>query len=547
LTHGVGYGVGDLAPGDRVADFEVQEQVGRGGMAVVYRALDLRLGRLVALKVLAPALGEDEAFRVRFMRESRAAAGVEHPHIIPVFDAGEVEGLLFIAMRYVGRGDVRKLLDAERTLTTDRAISITAQVASALDAAHAHGLVHRDVKPGNMLLAEADRRGDYVYLADFGLSKTSLAQSTLTAAGQFLGTLDYVAPEQIQGQPVDGRADQYALACTVAEMLVGSPPFRHDETMALMWAQLEAPPPRLTLHRPDLPPALDAVIATALSKSPGGRFATCGEFAAALSAACRPRPPQAQRTQSAPARWTQSAPARWTESATARWTESATAELPPHRAAAPRADQDNARHLPATAAGDAPDLARDARPRHQQDAPRAQRARNRPGPDAAGRPAGSHRSPGPATAPQRPRPRQTHLAALLIAIVLVAGLAAVGYRLLAHHAPATGSPSSGNTVTAGPRASADATVRAYFAAINRHDFKAAWKLNSDTSGETFSQFKRGFNGTAHDTLTILGTTNNGVVTARLTATQTDGAVKLYRGTYTVTDGVIVSTDVQRVR
>jgi serine/threonine protein kinase len=524
LTHDVGYGLGDLAPGDRVADFEVQEQIGRGGMAVVYRALDLRLGRLVALKVLAPALGEDEAFRVRFMRESRTAARVEHPHIIPVFDAGEADGLLFIAMRYVGRGDVRKLLDAERTLTPERAISITAQVASALDTAHAHGLVHRDVKPGNMLLAEADRRGDYVYLADFGLSKTSLAPSTLTAAGQFLGTLDYVAPEQIQGQPVDGRADQYALACTVTEMLVGSPPFRQDETMALMWAQLEAPPPRLTLHRPDLPPALDAVIATALSKSPAGRFATCGEFAAALSAACRPR------------------------SAPSRWTESTMAELPPQRGIGTRAHQDDARHLPASATDGARDLVRSAHPRHQLDAPRGPRGPNRPGPDGAGRPAGSHRSPSAASAPQRLRPSPIHLAGLLIAIVLVAGLAAAGYRFLGHHTPATGPRSSGNPATVSPRASADATVKAYFAAINRRDYKTAWKLNSDASGtENFSQFKHGFSGTAHDAVTILATTSNGVVTARLTATQTDGAVKLYRGTYTVSDGVIVNTDVHRVR
>ncbi len=279
-------GPGDLAPGDQLAGYEIQQQIGRGGMAVVYRALDLRLGRLVALKVLAPHLGEDEAFRQRFMRESRAAAGVDHPHIIPVFEAGEAAGVLFIAMRYVGQGDVRSLIEAQGALSPARTAAIASQVASALDAAHAHGLVHRDVKPANMLLGQASGSDtDHVYLSDFGLSKHSLTPSTLTSTGQFLGTLDYVSPEQIQGQPVDGRADQYALACTVVEILTGVPPFRRDDSMALMWAQLEAAPPRLTERRPELPAAVDEVIATGMSKRPSGRYATCRDFAAALAAA----------------------------------------------------------------------------------------------------------------------------------------------------------------------------------------------------------------------------------------------------------------------
>jgi Protein kinase domain len=293
VTQDIHSGPGDLAPGEQLAGYEIQQRIGHGGMAVVYRALDLRLGRLVALKVLAPHLGEDEAFRQRFMRESRAAAGVDHPHIIPVFEAGEAAGMLFIAMRYVGHGDVRRLIESEGRLSPARTARITAQVASALDAAHAHGLVHRDVKPANILLGQASGSdADHCYLSDFGLSKHSLTVSTLTSTGQFLGTLDYVSPEQIQGQPVDGRADQYALACAVVEMLTGQPPFRRDDSMALMWAQLEAEPPRLTERRPDLPPAVDEVIAAALSKSPDGRFGTCREFASALAAACeedRPR------------------------------------------------------------------------------------------------------------------------------------------------------------------------------------------------------------------------------------------------------------------
>ncbi len=252
MTQDVRSDPGGLVPGEQLAGYQIQEQIGRGGMAVVYRALDTRLGRPVALKVLAPHLGEDEAFRQRFMRESRAAAGVDHPHIIPVFEAGEAAGVLFIAMRYVSHGDLRSLLDHQSTLSPARAAAITTQVASALDAAHEHGLVHRDVKPGNILLALASDDSDHVYLSDFGLSKHSLTPSTLTSTGQFLGTLDYVSPEQIQGLPVDGRADQYALACAAVEMLTGAPPFVRDDTMALMWAQLEAEPPRLTQRRPEL-------------------------------------------------------------------------------------------------------------------------------------------------------------------------------------------------------------------------------------------------------------------------------------------------------
>jgi serine/threonine protein kinase len=299
VTQDTQSGPGDLAPGEQLAGYQIQERIGHGGMAVVYRALDLRLGRLVALKVLAPHLGEDEAFRQRFMRESRAAAGVDHPHIIPVFEAGEAAGVLFIAMRYVGHGDVRKLIESEGSLTPERTARIAGQVASALDAAHAHGLVHRDVKPANILLGEASGSDtDHVYLSDFGLSKHSLTPSTLTSTGQFLGTLDYVSPEQIQGQPVDGRADQYALACAVVEMLTGAPPFSRGDSMALMWAQLEAEPPRLTDRRPDLPRAVDEVIAAAMSKSPDGRYASCREFASALAGACqqhrhRPGPPTA--------------------------------------------------------------------------------------------------------------------------------------------------------------------------------------------------------------------------------------------------------------
>src|SRR6266571_9423805 len=259
-------------------------------MAVVYRAHDVRLDRRVALKILSPGLASDEAFRQRVMRESRAAAAVDHPNIIPVFEAGEARGVLFIAMRYVEGRDVRTLLERAGPLPAERVAGIIAQMASALDAAHARGLVHRDVKPANMLLDSTAGRGrtDHVYLSDFGLSKQSLAPADLTSAGQFLGTLDYVAPEQIEGRRVDGRTDLYALACTAFEMLCGTPPFERDQRMAILWAQLSEPPPALTARRPDLPRAIDEVMAKALAKSPDDRYPRCRDFAAAFGAACLP-------------------------------------------------------------------------------------------------------------------------------------------------------------------------------------------------------------------------------------------------------------------
>ncbi len=232
-------GLGDPAPvtvGSQVAGYRLLEQIGRGGMAVVYRAIDVRLDRAVALKVLAPELARDEAFRLRFIRECRAAAAVDHPYIIPVFDAGEASGILFIAMRYVSGRDVRSLLDREQTLPAWRTVNIIEQVGSALDAAHERGLVHRDVKPANMLLDAASASGqqDHVYLSDFGLTKQALSTSSLTSTGQFLGTLDYIAPEQIENKNVDGRADLYSLACAAYEMLAGSPPFRRDQGVAVI-------------------------------------------------------------------------------------------------------------------------------------------------------------------------------------------------------------------------------------------------------------------------------------------------------------------------
>ena len=274
----------EFAVGSQIAGYRLEEQIGHGGMAVVYRAYDARLDRRVALKILAPGLALDEAFRHRFIRESKAAAAVDHPHIIPVFDAGEASGVLFIAMRFVQGRDVGTLLHRTGSLAPARATEIIAQVASALDAAHARGLVHRDVKPANMLLDEStgSDRQDHVYLTDFGLSKQSLSQTGITSQGQVLGTLDYIAPEQIEGRPVDGRADLYALACAAFELLSGAPPFKRSGGLAVVWAQLSEPPPPLTARRAGLPPAIDDVLARAMAKSPADRFRRCGEFAVAL-------------------------------------------------------------------------------------------------------------------------------------------------------------------------------------------------------------------------------------------------------------------------
>jgi DNA-binding beta-propeller fold protein YncE len=287
-------------PGSRVAGYLLEQQIGAGGMAVVYRARDVRLDRLVALKVMAPAMAGDETFRLRFVREARAAAAVDDPHIIPVYEAGDTGGVLFIAMRFVGGGDVRSLLCREGPLSPDRGMSVIAPVASALDAAHAAGLVHRDVKPANMLLDTGPGRPDHVYLSDFGLSK-GMQSGGLTGSGQFLGTPDYAAPEQIEGAGADGRTDQYALACSAFELLTGKVPFARSEGWATVWAHLNTPPPALTALRPELPRAADVVLARAMAKSPQDRYPTCREFAAALRAALGtgPYPPTKPGTSAA--------------------------------------------------------------------------------------------------------------------------------------------------------------------------------------------------------------------------------------------------------
>ncbi|MFJ9562432.1 serine/threonine-protein kinase [Streptomyces fuscichromogenes] len=273
--------------GGEIAGYRIESRLGRGGMAVVYRAHDPRLDRTVALKLLAPELARDDVFRQRFTHESRAAAAIDHPHIVPVFEAGETDGVLYIAMRYVDGLDLRHLLDRDGPLAFPAAVRIAAQVASALDAAHERGLVHRDVKPGNILVARGtdSDHPEHVYLTDFGLTKKSLSLTGFTSVGQFVGTLDYVSPEQIAGRPVDGRCDEYGLACVVHETLTGRPPFVRDDDTAVLRAHRNDEPPAVTAARPDLDGAVDKVLAKALAKAPDDRYPTCLAFVAALRAA----------------------------------------------------------------------------------------------------------------------------------------------------------------------------------------------------------------------------------------------------------------------
>lgn len=274
---------GKLGPGSRVAGYLIEEQIGAGGMAVVFRARDEVLGRLAAVKVIAPSLANDEEFRARFLRESRTIAAVDSLHIIPVYAAGEAEGLLYIATRFVPGGDLAMLMRRSGgRLAADRTASLIAQVASALDAAHAAGLVHRDVKPQNILVDTVPERPEHAFLSDFGLSKGTQSSTALTVSGQFLGTPDYSAPEQIRSEHVDGRADQYALACVAFVLLTGELPFHRPETVATMFAHVNDPVPLVTRLRPELPPAVNDVIVRALAKSAAGRYGRCGEFAAAL-------------------------------------------------------------------------------------------------------------------------------------------------------------------------------------------------------------------------------------------------------------------------
>jgi serine/threonine protein kinase len=260
--------------GTEVAGYRLEQVLGHGGMSVVYLAEHIRLGRKVALKLLAPALSEDDSYRERFVRESRRAAELEHPNIIPIYDAGEDDGQLYIAMRYVEGSDLKSIIKRDGPMPLGRVIFILEQIAGALEAAHERDLVHRDVKPSNILVSTPS---DRVYLTDFGVVKHTASRG-LTKTGFFIGTVDYAPPEQIEGLPLDPRTDIYALGCVLYECLTARPPFDREGEVAVMHAHLTEPPPRLTKARPDLPKSLNEVVATAMAKSKEDRYATCDDF-----------------------------------------------------------------------------------------------------------------------------------------------------------------------------------------------------------------------------------------------------------------------------
>jgi serine/threonine protein kinase len=620
VTEEMSSAVFETVPGGQIAGYQIEAEIGRGGMAIVYRALDLKLGRQVALKILAPRLAQDESFRLRFIHESQAAAAVDHPHIVPVFEAGEADGALFIAMRYVGTGDVRSLLERAGRLPVARAVTIMSQVASALDAAHARGLVHRDIKPANMLLAEAaDGRADHVYLSDFGLSKQSLAPTGLTSTGQFLGTLDYVAPEQIEGRPVDGRADLYALACATVEMLTGAPPFRREENLALMWAQLSEPPPTMTERRPDLPPAIDQVIGKALAKSPDDRYRTCMDFAAALHTACAAQPaePQArparrpatelsylppvtppvtppvaptsadpEATTGLPAIRPDSAPPRpWSASEPRSRARPGSSAAPPESAAQLGSAAQQAWAAQLGPAGPAPtEGQREAESAWEaagwrdsggsrgsagsrstpvsppgMSGPPASAGWPGPGAEDSWAPSGTPGSwlagqttpPGSTLQARRPGRRRGAGLAIAAGVIVLVCLAALGFKLMRHHGTANGqaaivksTPSVGTSATTGPAVVTPAqTVQAYFRAINHHHYRRAWLLGGkNTTTQGYTSYVSGYSETARDSVHIVSTSGD-VVTAQLTADQTDGTVKTFAGTYTVAGGEIVQSHV----
>jgi serine/threonine-protein kinase len=275
--------------GTEWAGYRLRAVLGRGGMSTVYKAEHPRLGSTVALKVMAPELASDDIFRTRFLEESRTAAALNHPNVIPIYDMGPCEDLLFLAMRYVAGADMRAMLRAQRTLAPDRALFLIEQTARALDAAHRRGLVHRDVKPGNILVERADDNDDpdHVYLADFGITKHVTSRSGLTSTGQLMGTIDYVAPEQIQARPVDGRTDLYSLGCVMYECLTGSVPFVKDIDAAVLWAHVEEVPPMPSALQPELPRAIDDVIMRALAKEPADRYGSCRELVTEAQSALR--------------------------------------------------------------------------------------------------------------------------------------------------------------------------------------------------------------------------------------------------------------------
>jgi serine/threonine protein kinase len=292
---GPAYGI-ELSDGDDFAGYRIEQRLGRGGMGVLYLAVERGLERRVALKLIAPEAAADEVFAKRFAEESKIAASIEHPNVVPIYAAGEEGGVPFIAMRYVAGADLARRLAREGKLDPRVAVELIAQIGNGLDAIHAAGLVHRDVKPANVLLSGGNR-AEHAYITDFGVARNVATESGLTQTGRFVGTLDYVAPEQISGGAVDARVDVYALGCLLFKLLTGEVPFPKDGEAARLYAHLNDPPPAPSLYVPEVGMALDDVVIRAMSKNPEDRYPSAGDLGRAAKAALTgERPTVPERT-----------------------------------------------------------------------------------------------------------------------------------------------------------------------------------------------------------------------------------------------------------
>jgi serine/threonine protein kinase len=277
------HGPTELSDGDEFAGYRIERRLGRGGMGILYLAVEPGLDRRVALKLIAPEAATEEVFAKRFAEESRIAASIEHPNVVPIYAAGEEAGVPFIAMRYVAGSDLSQRLTRESRMEPEQAVGLIAQVANGLDAIHAAGLVHRDVKPANVLLSGGE--ADHAYITDFGVARNVATQSGLTQTGRFVGTLDYVAPEQISGAAIDARVDVYALGCLLFKLLTGEVPFPREGEAARLYAHLNDPPPAPSLYVPEVSMALDDVVIRAMSKQPDDRYPSAGDLGRAATAA----------------------------------------------------------------------------------------------------------------------------------------------------------------------------------------------------------------------------------------------------------------------
>jgi serine/threonine-protein kinase len=416
--------VAEVSIGSVFAGYRLEGVAGEGGMGRVYRATQMALNRQVALKLIVPELADEPAFRARFERESQLAASIDHPNVIPVYEAGEAEGRLFIAMRWVKGTDLRSVILSEGRLDPDRAVAIVEQVAAALDAAHSEGLVHRDVKPANVMLT-ATHGQEHAYLTDFGLTKRTASNTALTRTGHFVGTPDYMPPEQIKGEGADARADVYALGCLLFHALTGRAPFERDNEVAKMYAHLHDPPPSAAATLPGTPLALDAVIARALAKEAGERYPSAGDLGRAARAALTGAiPSQPERSLATGLAAPHATDADRTAASpgpppTAPGAPPGTAATPPPTApGAPPTAPAAAPTPPPTAPGTAPEPAPTPPPTAPAGAP----------PAASPPPPAAPSAPSPARPSERPRRRALPVALVVLLVLGVAagGLAAAG-------------------------------------------------------------------------------------------------------------------------